>query len=78
MNAIPEINANGKDDRTRAIGSGSSDVESGLRLRYKIARQFALISGSSGSASWETPRLRARRRRGRVRYQSVAGVRIWF
>ena len=43
----PEVEANlyGKDDPTIGIGSGLSDVEAGLRLRYEIRREFAPYIG---------------------------------
>jgi copper resistance protein B len=43
----PEFEANlyGKDDRERAISSGLSDAELGLRLRYEFVRKFAPYVG---------------------------------
>jgi copper resistance protein B len=40
-----EINAYGKDDIERGIGSGLSSLETGLRLRYEIVREFAPYVG---------------------------------
>src|SRR3546814_13397572 len=40
-----EINLYGKNDPQRRIGSGVSDVQFGLRLRYEIRRQFAPYIG---------------------------------
>lgn len=40
-----EINAYGKDDVERGIGSGFSSLEAGLRLRYEIVREFAPYVG---------------------------------
>ena len=40
-----ELNAYGKDDPAAYIGSGLSDTEFGLRLRYEIRRQFAPYIG---------------------------------
>uniref|UniRef100_UPI0028C4AF52 copper resistance protein B n=1 Tax=Accumulibacter sp. TaxID=2053492 RepID=UPI0028C4AF52 len=40
-----EINAYGKDDAARGIGSGLSDAVAGVRLRYDISRQFAPYVG---------------------------------
>jgi copper resistance protein B len=69
----------GRNDPERGIGSGLSDVEVGLRLRYEVSRQFAPYVGvvwkgkfgqtadyarESGHATRET--------------QVVAGVRMWF
>jgi len=40
-----EINAYGKDDVERGIGSGLSSFEAGLRLRYEFVREFAPYIG---------------------------------
>ena len=40
-----ELNAYGKDEPAAYIGSGLSDTEFGLRLRYEIRRQFAPYIG---------------------------------
>jgi copper resistance protein B len=40
-----EVNLYGKDDPQRGIGSGLSDAELGLRLRYEIRREFAPYIG---------------------------------
>lgn len=69
----------GKDDSRRGIGSGLSEVNAGLRLRYEIRREFAPYVGvewtgrfgntadyarEAGVASKET--------------RAIAGVRFWF
>ena len=74
-----EVNLYGQDDSQRGIGSGLSDAEFGLRLRYEIRREFAPYIGvvllqrfghtadfmrSAGGHADET--------------QIVAGVRVWF
>jgi copper resistance protein B len=47
----PEIEANlhGKDDPAIGIGSGLSDIEAGLRLRFEIRREFAPYIGVNWS-----------------------------
>jgi len=40
-----EVNAYGKDDPERGIGSGVSDFQLALRLRYEIRREFAPYIG---------------------------------
>lgn len=40
-----EFNAYGEDDVERGIGSGLSNLEAGLRLRYEICREFAPYVG---------------------------------
>jgi copper resistance protein B len=77
----PSIEANiyGKDDRARLIGSGVSDVEAGLRLRYEIRRDFAPYIG----VSWHRKlgNTADLNRAGGEDVQStlfVAGLRVWF
>lgn len=74
-----EVNAYGEDDPARALGSGLSDMEAGLRLRYELRREIAPYVGiqwtqrfggtadlarASGAATSDT--------------QWVAGIRVWF
>lgn len=74
-----ELNFYGKDDPQRAIGSGLSDAELGLRLRHEITRQFAPYIG----VAWQQHFGRAA---GLVRAQGeraggvqfVAGLRLGF
>ena len=44
-----EINFYGQNDPDTGIGSGLSDIEAGLRLRYEIRRQFAPYIGVNWS-----------------------------
>lgn len=74
-----EVNFYGKDDLTRAIGSGLSDAGFGLRLRYEVTRQFAPYIG----VSWEKSYRRTAdylRQNGEFTedFNVVAGIRIWF
>ena len=74
-----EVNMYGKDDPQRGIGSGLSDAELGLRLRYEFKREFAPYVG----VVW-------RQRFGRTAdlfraqgepagdLQFVAGIHFWF
>ena len=74
-----EINAYGKDDPAARLGSGLSDAELGVRLRYEIRREFAPYIG----VEWS-------RRFGRTAdferaegldvndMRLVAGLRIWY
>jgi copper resistance protein B len=74
-----EVNAYGKSDPGRRIGSDLSDAQLGLRLRYEIRRQFAPYIG----VVW-TRRLGATADFARDDQQAildrqwVAGVRLWF
>lgn len=72
-------NAYSKNDRARNIGSGSSDIEAGLRLRYEIKRQFAPYIGVSWKRKFGNTAAFARAANEEVRESKfVAGVRIWF
>lgn len=74
-----EVNLYGKDDPQRGIGSGLSDLEAGLRLRYEARREFAPYVG----VVWrQTFGRTADFARARGEYaddlQFIAGFRIWF
>jgi len=74
-----EVNLYGKDDPQRRIGSGVSDVQFGLRLRYEFHRQFAPYIGVNWVRRLGTTADHARQDRSPVLdRQIVAGVRIWF
>jgi copper resistance protein B len=71
-----ELDAYGKSDPARGVGSGISSVQAGLRLRYEFTRQFAPYLGvnweralgkTADLAAGEASEMRA-----------VAGVRAWF
>jgi copper resistance protein B len=74
-----EVNLYGKNDPARRIGSGLSDLQFGVRLRYEIDRQFAPYIG----VSW-IRRIGATADFAREDFQSpldrqvMAGVRLWF
>lgn len=70
-----ELNAYGKDDPERGLGSGLSDLEAGLRLRYELRREFApyigihwarLFGGTADLAGDDSET------------QFVAGLKVWF
>lgn len=74
-----EVNLYGKDDPQRRIGSGVSDVQFGLRLRYEFHRQFAPYIGVNWVRRIGTTADYARQDHQPVLdRQIVAGVRIWF
>lgn len=74
-----EVNLYGKNDPQRRIGSGVSDVQFGLRLRYEIRRQFAPYIGVNWVRRIGTTADYARQDHQPVLdRQIVAGVRIWF
>lgn len=77
----PELEANfyGNDDPQRRIGSGLSDVQFGLRLRYEIRRQFAPYIGVNWIRHIGTTADYARQDNQPVLdRQIIAGVRLWF
>jgi copper resistance protein B len=74
-----EANLYGKSDPARQLGSGLSDLEIGLRLRYELRREFAPYVGvvwsrqSGGTADY------VRESGGNPsEVQFVAGLRAWF
>jgi len=77
----PELGLNiyAKDDEKMGVGSGLSDVEAGLRLRYEVAREFAPYIGINwgkkfgGSADFATAE-------GEDTSETmlVVGVRAWY
>jgi copper resistance protein B len=77
----PELEANvyGKADPQRRLGSGLSDVQFGLRLRYEIRRQLAPYIGVNWVRRVGATASYARQDHHPVLdRQIVAGVRIWF
>ena len=74
-----EINLYGKNDPARGVGSGLSDAQLGLRLRYEFNRQFAPYVGVNWIRRIGTTADYARDA-GQSTFdrQVVAGVRIWF
>jgi len=74
-----EANAYGRDDRRRAIGAGLADVETGLRLRYEVTRQFAPYAGVEfAQRTGNTARLGRAVGEDASDLRLVAGLRFWF
>jgi copper resistance protein B len=74
-----ELNAYGKSDPARHIGSGLSNVEFGLRLRYEVTRQFAPYIGIDWNRHiGDTSDLVRAAGKPAFDHQIVAGVRVWF
>ncbi len=77
----PEVTVNlyGQNDAQRRIGSGLSDAEAGLRLRYEICREFAPYVGVNWTRSFGDTADFAREY-GDVTsdVQWVVGIRAWF
>jgi len=77
----PEIKANfyGQNDADVGIGSGLSDVEAGLRLRYEIRREFAPYLGVNWHKSYgNTADFIRQEGQGTDDLQWVIGLRAWF
>ena len=77
----PEAEANlyGKADPARQLGSGLSDLEIGLRLRYEVRREFAPYVGVVWARSFGGTADRIRESGGNPSdVQFVAGLRAWF
>ncbi len=74
-----EVNFYGMDDPARGIGSGLSDLDVGLRLRYEITRKFAPYVGVAWSRKFGNTADYARVAGEDAQdTQLVAGFRIWF
>ncbi len=74
-----EVNAYGKNDRQRGIGSGLSDASFGLRLRYEIRRRFAPYIGVEWRHDLGRTADLARRAGGSAADRElVAGIHFWF
>jgi len=77
----PEAEANlyGKADPARQLGSGLSDLEIGLRLRYEVRREFAPYVGVVWTRNFGATADRVRESGGDANdVQFVAGLRAWF
>lgn len=74
-----ELNFAAQDVRENGIGSGLSDFELGLRLRYEIRRELAPYVGVSWQRKVDHTATLARRAGERVSSTSfVLGIRAWF
>lgn len=74
-----ELNLSAQDVPSSLLGSGLTDAEAGLRLRYEISREFAPYVG----VSWErrfgdTARYSRAAGEGTGGFSLVAGIRAWF
>jgi len=74
-----EANFYGQNDPKRGIGSGLSETEVGVRLRYEIYREFAPYIGVSWNRSYGNTADFAREEgEDRSEARLVLGVRMWF
>jgi copper resistance protein B len=74
-----ELNLHGKDDPRTGVGSGVSDLDLGLRLRYEIRREFAPYIGVNWSKKFgKTADFAEEEGETTDDVQFVLGVRAWF
>ena len=73
------INIHSKDEEARGIGSGLSNTQVGLRLRYEVRREFAPYIGINWSNKYGNTATFAKNEGEKVSStQIVAGIRTWF
>lgn len=74
-----EVNLYSKSDRRSGIGAGLSDIDTGLRLRYEIRRQFAPYIGVAYEKKYGQTASFARAEGASVEdFRFVAGIRVWY
>jgi copper resistance protein B len=74
-----EVNLHGQNDKDLGAGSGLSDIELGLRLRYEVYREFAPYIGLNWSKKFgKTADFSRLEGEGVSDTQFVIGVRAWF
>lgn len=74
-----EVNFHSKDDIETGVGSGLSDSQIGLRLRYEIKREFAPYIGINWNKKYGNTATLAKNGGGIVDdTQFVVGIRAWF
>lgn len=74
-----ELNVYGKSDTARGIGSGLTESQAGIRLRYEFSRQFAPYIGVERARKFgQTADLARDEGEKASETRWVAGVRFWF
>lgn len=74
-----ELNLHARNDEARGVGSGLSDLELGLRLRYEIRREFAPYIGVSWQRAYgNSADLHRAHGEDVSEARLLAGVRFWF
>jgi copper resistance protein B len=74
-----ELNFYSKDDPARGIGSGFSDMDAGIRLRYEISRKFAPYIGFTYDGKYGGTAVYARQSRETTSDATFAfGLRVWY
>jgi copper resistance protein B len=73
-----EFNLYSKDDAARQIGSGFSDVDTGVRLRYEVSHKFSPYVGFAYNGKFSNTARYARQAGGTTSDgQIVFGLRVW-
>ena len=78
---VPELELNlyGKNDPATGTGSGLSDIEAGLRLRYEIRREFAPYIGVNWTHRYgQTADYAREEGEDTDSFQFIVGIRAWF
>ena len=74
-----ELNIYGQNDPLTGVGSGLSDIQAGLRLRYEIKREFAPYIGINWSKKFgNTAHYSSLEGQPTSETQIVLGFRVWF
>lgn len=74
-----ELNMYGRNDPQRGVGSGLSDSELGLRLRYEVRREFAPYVGVTWNRRYgQTAQYTREDGEDVSQLRWVVGVRLWF
>ena len=79
LQPVAEANLYGRNDEERGVGSGFSDAQLGLRLRYEIRREFAPYIGVNWTRAYGNSADLLREDGEDVsEARLVAGIRFWF
>lgn len=74
-----ELNAYSQSDRRRGVGSGLSDIDTGLRLRYEIWRKVApYVAVTYDSPLYKARRIARQQGEGAAQARFTFGIRSWF
>jgi copper resistance protein B len=74
-----EINLYSKDDPSRGVGSGLSELDTGLRIRYEISRKFAPYIGFAYTQTFGETAAFTGKEGGNVHDpRFVFGTRLWY
>ncbi len=74
-----EINFYSKSNRSRGIGSGLSELDTGLRIRYEISRRFAPYIGFAYTGAFGETATFTREEGGIVNDpRFIFGARVWY